>query len=82
MLKLIYHKTRIRARGSVLLEESGGKPDYTFYHRPAGPTDRGPSTGLRMRQYETHAGPMVVRAAADALSRSGVSASDITHLNT
>ncbi len=80
VLKLIYRKTRIRARGSVLLDDSNGLPVYDFYHLPSGPQDRGPSTEARMGSYKKHAGSLALRAASETLHRSGVQPGEITHL--
>ncbi|HKI32048.1 MAG TPA: type III polyketide synthase [Gemmataceae bacterium] len=46
------------------------------------PDDRGPSVGQRMRHYVEHAGPLTVRAARQALARSGLEAARISHLVT
>ena len=46
------------------------------------PGDRGPTTGVRMRHYAQHAGPLAVRAASLALGRSGLEPRAITHLVT
>jgi predicted naringenin-chalcone synthase len=46
------------------------------------PDDRGPTAGQRMRHYAEHAGPLAVRAARQALDRSGLEPRRITHLVT
>ena len=82
MLKVLYKRTRIRARGSVLLDETGGSMNYDFYPLRAGPEDRGPSTKARMCRYERHAGSLALRVASDALRKSMVHPREITHLIT
>jgi predicted naringenin-chalcone synthase len=79
-LALIYKKTRIKSRGSVLLDEADGLPNYDFYYLPSGPTDLGPGTDARMKAYQKHAGPLALRAASEALERSGLQPGEITHL--
>jgi predicted naringenin-chalcone synthase len=50
---------------------------------PAGAAgDRGPTAGQRMRHYAEHAGPLAVRAARQALGRSGLEPGAITHVVT
>ena len=50
---------------------------------PSGaPDDAGPTTGQRMDHYAEHAGPLALRAARQALDRSGLPADEITHLIT
>jgi predicted naringenin-chalcone synthase len=50
---------------------------------PSGePGDRGPHAGVRMRHYAAQAGPLAVRAARQALDRSGLEALAITHVVT
>jgi predicted naringenin-chalcone synthase len=48
----------------------------------AAPDDRGPTIGRRMRHYAERAGPLAVRAARQALERSGLEPPSITHLVT
>jgi predicted naringenin-chalcone synthase len=45
-------------------------------------TDRGPTSGDRMRHYAEQAPTLALRAAHQALGRSGITASDVTHLVT
>lgn len=80
ILKVLYRRTSIRARGSVLVDEIDGQAEYDFYRPRSGPTDQGPSTEARMCKYERHALPLALRAASEALRRSGVRPGDITHL--
>lgn len=49
---------------------------------PTGPGDRGPTTGMRMQVYRAEAPPQALKAAANALARSPLPTSAITHLIT
>jgi predicted naringenin-chalcone synthase len=82
-LAAIYRQTRIRARGSVLLEDPAGKPFAQSFFPPAGAVPfGGPSTSARMARYAAEAGPLALAAAHTALARSSVEAADVTHLVT
>lgn len=82
-LNLLYRRSNVQSRGSVLLhtsEASHPSPQSFFPHRQEMP--RGPSTSARMRRYEAEALPLCVRATEAALEEGGVSASEVTHLVT
>lgn len=81
-LAAIYRQTRIRARGSVLLEDPAGKPFAQSFFPPADAAGGGPSTSTRMARYAAEAGPLALAAARKALARSGVEAAAVTHLVT
>lgn len=82
-LAAIYRQTRIRARGSVLLEEPGDQGySQTFFAPASQETPSGPSTAARMQRYAAEAGPLAVRAAQQAVSDATVQAAEITHLVT
>jgi len=82
-LAAIYRQTRIRARGSVLLEDPAGKPFSQNFFPPADAAGGGsPSTAARMARYAAEAGPLSLEAARKALAGSGVQAADVTHLVT
>jgi len=82
VLSALYRRTRVQARGSILMEETGGQVSDAFYRVPAGIEDRGPSTRARMQEYEKFAGEMAVRAGRKALERSRVEPEEISHLIT
>lgn len=82
MLKALYRRTRIRSRGTVLLDESGGAMNYDFYPVRVAAEDRGPLTEARMHRYERHAGPLALRVASEALGKSALLPRQITHLIT
>ncbi len=82
-LAAIYRQTRIRTRGSVLLEDPAGEPfAQTFFPPADADTGGGPSTAARMARYATEAGPLAVDAARTAITRSGVDPGHVTHLVT
>ncbi|MBM4021947.1 MAG: type III polyketide synthase [Planctomycetes bacterium] len=83
MLAALYRQTRIRSRGSVLLDDPAGEAYAQRFFAPAtGSTDGGPSTGERMARYAREAGPLVTAAVAAALGRSGLAPADVAHLVT
>jgi len=82
-LAAIYRQTRIRTRGSVLLEDPGGEPFLQTFFPPAeDPHEPGPTTAARMARYATEAGGLAVDAARAALASAGVEPRRITHLVT
>src|SRR6516225_3719539 len=77
-LKLIFAKSGVRQKHTVLLEGEcrDGLFPQSFYPQTYG--ERGPSTGRRMQAYE-QAAPILAQAASQkALSDAGVAAGDIT----
>ncbi len=82
-LATLYQKTRIRTRGSVLLETPAGDGAVQrFFPTATGPEDEGPTTAARMDRYQQEAGGLAVAAAREALGLSGVEAGSVTHLVT
>jgi predicted naringenin-chalcone synthase len=82
-LAALYRHTRIRSRGSVLLEPLAEEPfAQSFYPRATAISDAGPTTAERMARYHAAAGPLAVAAAARAVAAAGIPAADITHLVT
>lgn len=89
LLPALYRMTRVRRRGSVLLE---GPADHerladsdvkqSFYPRAASVDDRGPSTSDRMQRYRLEAAPLAVRSATAALADAAIPAARVTHLIT
>lgn len=82
LLTALYRRTRVKSRGSVLAEETGGRVSDAFFNIPDGPGDKGPRTRARMDRYETYAGEMAVRACRLAMERGGMDPESITHLIT
>ena len=82
-LAAIYRQTRIRTRGSVLLEDPGGAAfAQTFFPPAAHGDDAGPTTAERMARYTHEAGPLAIAAAQSALREAGGAAAAITHIVT
>lgn len=82
-LAAIYRQTRIRTRGSVLLEEPAEQAFAQSFYPPAiDADDSGPSTAARMARYQALAGGLATTAARSALASALVSPEDITHLVT
>jgi predicted naringenin-chalcone synthase len=82
-LPTLYRQTRIRTRGSVLLEPvPGNVPVQRFFPPATGPEDEGPTTAARMDRYQQDAGVLAVAAAREALTLAGVEAGRVTHLVT
>lgn len=82
-LEAIYRQTRIRARGSVLLEDPGAESFAQSFFPPADAVEQGgPTTAARMARYAAEAGPLAARAVGATLARAGIDAADVTHLVT
>jgi predicted naringenin-chalcone synthase len=88
LVPVLYRQTRIDTRRTVLepavvrdLREGTRRSDSVFV--PAGPDDEtGPTTGQRMRHYAQEAEQLAIPAARQALERSGLQPTDLTHLVT
>ncbi len=82
-LAAIYRQTKIRSRGSVLLEDPGDDAfAQSFFPQAVTAGEAGPSTGERMARYAAEAGPLAIAAARRALGDAAVAADDVTHLVT
>lgn len=81
-LEALYRQTRIRSRGSVLLEDSGGERYRQYFFPPAGSGGSAPSTATRMRRYAEEAPILAREAAMRAVVGSAVAAETVTHLVT
>src|SRR3954469_9290547 len=83
-MKTLYRKAGVHKRHSTLVTAStNGQPATQSFFPIARPLkDRGPTTGERMRQYESWAIELASRASADAIENSGVTPSEISHLVT
>jgi predicted naringenin-chalcone synthase len=80
----LYRRAGVRTRHSVVLTSStNGEPaSQSFYLAAEARGDRGPSTGDRMRRYESDALALATRAAEEALDRANWAAKSIAHLVT
>lgn len=79
----IYRQTRIRSRGSVLLDDPGDAAWAQSFFRPPSPLEPdGPTTKRRMDRYAEEAGPLACAAAGRAVANAGIEGAEITHLVT
>jgi predicted naringenin-chalcone synthase len=83
-LKLVYLRSGIERRHSVLLEngDPGIAGRQSFYPSQRDPDDRGPTTAQRMQRYEHEAPVLARQAAARALAEAEWPAESIDHLIT
>lgn len=82
-LPSLFRRTRVKRRGSVLLDaRTGDRSRQSFYPAAMFAEDRGPGTEQRMDRYATDAAPLAVSAARQALANAPVSTQEITHLIT
>ena len=83
LLPMLYKRTHIDRRGSVLLEEAKGAGlQQSFFSPAVGNADRGPSTGQRMQRYAQEAAPLALAASQRALAESQLAAAQLSHLIT
>ena len=83
LLPMLYKRTHIDRRGSVLLEEiKGSGLQQSFFSPAVGDADQGPSTGQRMQRYAQEAAPLALAAARRALTESQLTAAQISQLIT
>lgn len=83
-VNVLYRRSGIQTRGSVLLSEAPTAETETnaFYPPAVSHADRGPTTQTRNDRFGDEAPRLAFRAASAALDASGVSADEITHLVT
>jgi predicted naringenin-chalcone synthase len=83
-IPVLYRRAGVRTRHSVVLQSStNGEPaKQSFYSVAEDRGDRGPSTGDRMRRYESDALELATRAANDSLDHAAWRAESISHLVT
>ncbi len=83
-LPMLYRKSGVNRRSSVLLTSDQGKPISRQSFYPAKTTDarNSLSTQQRMQAYAEHAGPLLAQACRNAIKNSDFEASAITHLVT
>ncbi|MBI3311952.1 MAG: type III polyketide synthase [Candidatus Omnitrophica bacterium] len=82
LLTVLYRRTRVARRGSVLLKNpSGAEASPSFFPRPE-ESAFGPTTRERMERYAQEAPRLALSAARTAFSSSSVRPSQITHLIT
>ncbi len=84
LLPVLYRRTGVRARHSVLDGWSGEElaAGSGFYASARGECDRGPTTGERVERFAAEAAPLAAAAAGRALSEAELDPGRITHLVT
>jgi predicted naringenin-chalcone synthase len=82
LLSVIFQKSEVHTRSSVILQPPGVPICQDLYSPMAGPDDHGPTTAQRMERYAREAPLLGLQAARQALANSGVAAERITHLIT
>lgn len=83
LLPTLYRRSRVRRRGSVLLNAPGDEhPWQRLFHRARSADDGGPGTDERMRHYVEYATPLALQAARRALDDAAVRPAQITDLVT
>ena len=83
-IQTLYRKAGVKKRHSAVLTSStNGQPAaQSFFSVAADSNDRGPTTGDRMRHYESVALELAAKAARDALRESDTRPHEVSHLVT
>lgn len=79
---ILYARSKIDRRGSVLLEKNGATPTTSFYTQGQHGGDLGPGTQARMLRYAAEAPRLAVAAAQAALTQARMAPANIRHLVT
>ena len=80
---VLYRRSRIQSRYSVLLSRpSGNGPVQSFFQPAQDGDDLGPSTQQRMQRYAADVAPLASEASAAALEEAGADPLEIDHLIT
>jgi predicted naringenin-chalcone synthase len=79
LLPVLYRKTNIVRRGSILLREGG---EHDLFRPAVDEQDLGPSTSSRLERYRETAPTLATEAARQALADSSTSPDQITHIVT
>jgi predicted naringenin-chalcone synthase len=85
LLPILYRRTSVRRRGSVLLDEDvNGDIGHvqSFFAPSSGPRDLGPGTGIRLDRYALEAPVLAAQAAGAAMADAGIEPARITHIVT
>jgi len=82
LLPALYRRTRIRRRGSVVLEGPQGSAHQRFFVPPSDALDDGPTTQTRMQRYAQDILPLALPSAQRALGDAHLDPARITHLIT
>lgn len=84
LLGVLYRRTTVRRRASVLIENEGGPTEtvQSFFRPLSHPGDSGPTTGERMSVYGPEAEVLATESGGKALEKSGLAPEEITQLIT
>ncbi len=83
VLQMLYRRSGVAKRHSVLLESQAGESTKQSFYLPPTPSQPfGPSTASRMERYEREAAPLAEIAARQAMEDAGVGPLEIDHLVT
>ena len=83
LLPVLYERTRVDRRGSVLLDGTNGSGlRQSFFPPLVGETDLGPTTEQRMQRYAREAPGLALSAAQRAIAESHLTAAHLDHLIT
>ncbi len=84
MLNVLYRMSGVNTRGSVVFDRAEGPltDRQEFFPPCTAEAPHGPTTEARLRMFGEQAGPLAMAASQQALERSGVSSSSVTHLIT
>ncbi|MFN5767745.1 MAG: type III polyketide synthase [Pirellulaceae bacterium] len=83
VLQMLYRRSGVTKRHSVLLESQAGESTRQSFYLPSSPSQPlGPSTARRMERYEREASPLAEIAARQAMEDARVKPSEIDHLVT
>ena len=82
LLPVLYRRSGVRRRHSVLLNGNGALTDHGFYWPWRHSGDRGPTTRDRMVEYAKAALPLALRAATGAIEAAEVGPEEFSHLVT
>jgi predicted naringenin-chalcone synthase len=82
LMRVLYKKSGVQRRHSVLLGPEGSPQRQTFFPVPNGKWRDGPGVQARMEQYESEAMPLARLAAQRALDSAGLLPQDVSHLVT
>lgn len=82
LLEALYQRSRVKTRGSVLLEPGSDGIRQSFFPASGHAADRGPTTRERLERYAQDAPPLARTASERALQAARMPAQEITHLVT
>lgn len=82
LLPVLYRRTRVHRRGSVLLRAGGSAAAQQFFPPALAVEDHGPTTRERMERYAQEAAPLALDAARRALAEANLATSQISQLVT